>query len=156
MRKAFLFAVLGICIVSLFGCVQITVSPSNDTEKQESESHAANVISRQPQADDSLDNLQFSIVSVVEFNGSPSGVAYIESSRSNTCDATVRIVLDDNGETVYESTRIVPGERLDEITLDKTLPSGVYPAKAVFVAFDPNTGNTAKEDVHSITLVVRN
>ncbi|MFR9189005.1 MAG: hypothetical protein ACLVL7_01135 [Anaerotruncus massiliensis (ex Togo et al. 2019)] len=63
------------------------------------------------------------------------GVANIENVPGNRYNMTVSIVLDDTGETVYQSKGIKPGQYIQKIRLDEELPEGFYYATAVFTAY---------------------
>ena len=63
------------------------------------------------------------------------GVANIENVPGNRYNMTVSIVLDDTGETVYQSKGIKPGQYIQKIRLDEELPEGFYYAPAVFTAY---------------------
>ena len=65
-------------------------------------------------------------------NGTAEGQAYIDNISANHYNMTVQIVLDDTGETVYQSGGIRPGQYIENITLSKALPKGSYKATAIF------------------------
>lgn len=46
----------------------------------------------------------------------------------NTCYFVISVILDDTGETVYESKYIKPGQHLYEVELIKALEAGTYKA----------------------------
>ena len=46
----------------------------------------------------------------------------------NPCYFTFEIVLNDTGETIYTSKMVEPGKAITEVTLDKALAAGEYPA----------------------------
>ena len=70
------------------------------------------------------------------------GVANIENVPGNRYNMTVSIVLDDTGETVYQSTGIKPGQYIQKIRLDEELPEGFYYATAVFTAYAQDEAHT--------------
>lgn len=47
---------------------------------------------------------------------------------SNNCYFVISVVLDDTGETIYESKYVKPGQRLYEVELLKALEAGTYEA----------------------------
>lgn len=75
-------------------------------------------------------------------DGRSEGVANIENVPGNRYNMTVSIVLDDTGETVYQSKGIKPGQYIQKIRLDEELPEGFYYATAVFTAY-------AQDEAHS-------
>lgn len=46
----------------------------------------------------------------------------------NPCYFTFEIVLNDTDETIYTSKMVEPGKAITEVTLEKTLAAGEYPA----------------------------
>ena len=46
----------------------------------------------------------------------------------NTCYFIIRVILNDTGETIYESKYIKPGQHLYEVELTKALGAGTYKA----------------------------
>ncbi|MBC3939826.1 MULTISPECIES: hypothetical protein [Anaerotruncus] len=70
------------------------------------------------------------------------GVANIENVPGNRYNMTVSIVLDDTGETVYQSKGIKPGQYIQKIRLDEELPEGFYYATAVFTAYAQDEAHT--------------
>lgn len=72
-------------------------------------------------------------------NGQSAGSLGLENVSANRYYCRVSLVRDDNGETVYKSAGIKPGQYIDEITLSKNLPAGTYPCTAQVIATDPET-----------------
>ena len=62
----------------------------------------------------------------------------------NTRDCRVALILDDTGETVYETEVLHPGERIAYAGLDTDAfeGAGEYAATAVFTILDEETGET--------------
>ena len=72
-------------------------------------------------------------------DGKSEGNLRIENIPGNNYAITVELIRDDNGETVYTSGLIDPGYFVENVTLDKDLAAGEYPALAKFTAYDPST-----------------
>jgi len=54
----------------------------------------------------------------------------------NTCYLTFEIILADTGETLYQSYKIAPALRIENINLSRILDQGAYQAVLVMRAFD--------------------
>lgn len=76
---------------------------------------------------------------VVFENSQSAGSLGLENVSANRYYCRVSLVRDDNGETIYKSDGIKPGQYIDEITLSKNLPAGTYPCTARVIATDPET-----------------
>lgn len=72
-------------------------------------------------------------------NGASEGNLRIENVPGNRYYMKVIVVLDDTGETVYESDGLKQGQYIENVKLSKTLPKGEYPATAMFTAINPDT-----------------
>lgn len=72
-------------------------------------------------------------------NGKSEGNLRIENIPGNQYAVTVTVTLDGTGEVVYESGLIDPGYFVENVTLDKNLDAGQYPALALFTAYDLKT-----------------
>lgn len=85
------------------------------------------------------DQVRIQINSQPVFNdGESEGNLYIGNPDTNVYDMEVEIVLDDTGETVYESGSIPPGYYIDNDKLQTVLNTGTYPAKASIVYYNGN------------------
>lgn len=81
-----------------------------------------------------------SIASVAQFaDGASEGELRIENVPGNRYLMQVDIVLEDTGETVYESGIIEPDHHIQKDRLLVNLPKGSYDAIATFRALDPST-----------------
>lgn len=58
---------------------------------------------------------------------------------NNNCYFIVKVILDDTGETIYESKYIKPGQHLYEVELLKALDKGKYQATIHYSAFETET-----------------
>ena len=97
----------------------------------------------------------FRINSQMSFaGGEEEGIMIIESPAHNHYDMQVRIVLDDTGETVYETGVIQPGKSIARDTLDTPLKKGEYAATAIITALDPETGEEAGKNAAAIMITV--
>ncbi|BDF59115.1 hypothetical protein CE91St36_19320 [Christensenellaceae bacterium] len=72
-------------------------------------------------------------------NGEAEGNLRIENIPGNRYAVTVTITREDNGEEIYKSGLIDPGYFMEYVKLDKALPAGQYPCKAIFTAYDPES-----------------
>ena len=76
----------------------------------------------------------------------------IENSGKNTCLMKVKINV--NGETVYQTGYIKPNQHIGEDFLDKIPAVGTYDAEAVFEGFDPNTEESLGAAKQNMTITV--
>lgn len=98
-----------------------------------------------------------SINSVITFeDGNAEGNMRIENIEANRYYMTVSLVLDETGETVYESKGIKPGQFIENAPLDKPLAKGNYPATAVFSAVDQDSLREIGRAQAQITITVLN
>ena len=69
----------------------------------------------------------------------PAGASHIDMTlpnpEGNRCNFTFAIILEETGETLYESELVAPSEDAGEVTLNKPLEKGEYAAKLVIQAF---------------------
>lgn len=85
-------------------------------------------------------SMSITMASTVVFRqGSGQGEANIQNLPSNRLDQKITIILDDTGETLYQSNAIPPGHYIQYINLSKELPPGTHAAKAVFEGYEQNT-----------------
>ena len=76
-----------------------------------------------------------SIASAIVFESpTAEGEARIENIEANPYHMQVDIILDETGETIYQSKLIRPGYSIEKIRLEKELEPGEYPVTAVFSA----------------------
>ena len=87
-------------------------------------------------------------------DGTAEGQAYIDNISANHYNMTVKIMLDDTGETVYQSGGIKPGQYIENIRLSKDLPAGSYRATAVFTAHDPEDQSEVGQAAAQLILTV--
>lgn len=81
--------------------------------------------------------MSISIASEIDIApGKKTGVANIENIPSNLYAQRIRLYLDETNELLYESPLLSPGAYIEEVTIDRTLPSGSHEATAEFIAFD--------------------
>ncbi|WP_302759928.1 hypothetical protein [Christensenella hongkongensis] len=107
------------------------------------------------QVDEGMFNI--SINSAVTFqNGDAEGNMNIENVPGNRYYMKVRLVLNDTGETVYESGGLKPGQFIEKAPLSVPLQKGTYGATAVFTAVDQNSLKEVGRAQAEITLQVMN
>lgn len=58
----------------------------------------------------------------------------------NPCYFVFEMILTETNETIYSSKMIPPGSQLTSIDLNRSLPSGTYPAKVIVHTYEPETG----------------
>ena len=63
---------------------------------------------------------------------------------------------EDNGETVYKSGLISPGYFVENAKLDTPLAKGIYPAVAVFTAYDTETKQEMGTAGANVNLMIKN
>lgn len=69
-------------------------------------------------------------------SASPSTDAYLANAAGNTRTIIFDIVLNDTGETVFTSSKIPVGSKIQNLTLDKQLAAGSYPASVKYHLLD--------------------
>lgn len=89
-------------------------------------------------------------------NGSAQGTLNIENIPGNHYSMKVKIVLDETGQTVYESKLIDPGYYIEKAALSEPLVKGQYPATATFTAVDMQTDDEMGTAAAKITLNILN
>lgn len=91
---------------------------------------------------------------IFEYNGKK-GRLGIENSADNRYSFMVDLVLDETGETLYQSNIIDPGYYIEYVELNKTLPEGNYPATVIFYTYSLDETEDQIGEAHaSITLNV--
>ena len=87
--------------------------------------------------------------------GGKKGKLGIENVPGNRYSLQIDLVLDDTGETIYQSGLIDPGYYIEYVELNKTLKSGEYHATAVFTtyALDETEDEIAKTKVNVLLRV---
>lgn len=88
--------------------------------------------------------------------GDSAGSLRIENIPANHYNMTVKITLEETGETIYQSGLIEPNHHIENDTLDVVLSKGTYAAIATFTAHDPNTGAEMGKAAAKITIIVNN
>ncbi len=89
-------------------------------------------------------------------NGKSEGNLRIENIPGNNYAVTVTVILDDDNEVVYESGLIDPGYFVENVTLQKNLAAGQYPALVRFTAYDPETKYEIGAAGVRINIIVQN
>ena len=92
-----------------------------------------------------------SVVSVEE--NSKKAMARIENIAANHHNMTVSITLDGEDEPIYESAGLAPGQYLEYVRLNRTLPAGTYSATAMFKAYHMEDLSQAGQAAAKITIV---
>lgn len=67
--------------------------------------------------------------------GSTKAVTNFYNPESNSCYFVIRVVLDETGETLYESKYMKPGQHLYEVELQKAMEAGSYAATLHYSAY---------------------
>ncbi|WP_302759922.1 hypothetical protein [Christensenella hongkongensis] len=107
------------------------------------------------QIDKSMLNISINKNPVFE-NGEAEGNLRIENIPANHYAMTVELVREDNGETVYKSGLISPGYFVENAKLDTPLAKGIYPAVAVFTAYDTETKQEMGTAGANVNLMIKN
>lgn len=116
----------------------------------------ANEIKLEQREDDNQRLMQgmaaVSIEKEIYFDGSTAkGAARIENMPENTMLATVTMILDSDGSTVYRSDIIEPGYYIEEIVLQQSLQKGAHTCTVVWEFYDQESelliGETAMKTV---------
>ena len=98
-----------------------------------------------------------SIVSSVAMeNGESEAELRIENIEANHHLMSVEITRDDTGEVLYTSGLIEPGYHIQSVPFNSVLPKGVYPATAVFTAYDMQTEEPIGQAAAKISITVEN
>lgn len=108
-------------------------------------------------AQQAVDKSEFNmkIVSKATFSkDTMKGNLAIQNPPNNKQPVNVVVNLNGNGDKVYESGAINPGEEITEATLSKTLSPGTYDATATFNIYNPDTKKKQGQVKSILTLVV--
>ena len=98
-----------------------------------------------------------SINATPEFiNGSSEGELCIENIPGNHFLMSVKITLDETGETIYQTGLIKPNYHITKAKLNRVLPKGEYPATATFTAHDMETGDVEGNVNIQMTIYIDN
>ena len=98
-----------------------------------------------------------SIADTIVFqNSTQEGQARIENIKANPYHMRVEIIIDDTGQTVYQSGGLIPGSYIENIKLSQKLPAGTYPATALFSAYDQSDLSVVGQAAAKIKIVVEN
>lgn len=93
---------------------------------------------------------------IVFERGDGEGDLRIENIAANRLLMSVQITLDETGEMIYETDIIEPGYYIQTDRLDVILKKGVYPATALFTAYDPDTEEVVGQAGAKVTITVKN
>ena len=93
---------------------------------------------------------------VVFEDSKASGSLGLENISANRYYCRAALIRQDNGETIYKSDGLKPGQYIDEITLSKELPAGTYPCTAQVIATDPETLDDVGQVDVQVEVVVLN
>ena len=101
--------------------------------------------------------LTFSINSTPVFeNGTAPGNLMIENSEINNNRFTVEITRDDTGEAIYKSGALDPGQYIDGVPLDVSLPAGEYACTATFTTYKLSDNSPIGQAAAGLTITVLN
>ncbi|MCH1942159.1 hypothetical protein [Holdemania massiliensis] len=88
-------------------------------------------------------------------DGKALGNLMIENALENTKLITVAIFRRDNGEKIYESGYLEPGQIIEEAPLDVDLEPGTYECTAYFSAYKPEDQRYTGQAAAEITVYVQ-
>ena len=97
-------------------------------------------------------NISIASVVTVEKNSNEAMVR-IENIAANHHNMTVSITLDGEDEPIYESAGLAPGQYIEYVQLNRTLPAGTYSATAMFTAYQIEDLSQAGQAAAKITIV---
>lgn len=105
-------------------------------------------------------SLMISINSLPEFpDGKSKGTLRLENSPQNRYLLVVKIYLRNadgsDGDLIYESGAIKPGNKIEEAKLDKELSKGTYPVTAYFEGYDIETQNYIGKAASQLDILIR-
>ena len=128
---AFLSAVL--CMAMLGGCVERTDEAESKAETQTESTVSVTAESTQSITANS-DNISIPGYEALEFTaGETEQPSRFYNPEENAC--IFRLTLSIDGETLWESEDIAPGEKLSSMTLTRPLDAGEYNAKLKYDCF---------------------
>ena len=108
----------------------------------------------QREADKSVFSFKINSQPVFE-NGNKDGNLQIENPNHNIYPFVVEILLNENGEKVYDSGGILPNHHINRAKLIKVLEKGEYPATAYIHAYDPTTKEYIGKSSAELKLIIR-
>ena len=91
-------------------------------------------------------------------NGTGKGTLRIENSPQNRYLMVVKIYLKEDGtegEKIYESGAIRPGNKIETARLDVALKKGTYPVIAYFEAYDKKTKEFVGKAASTLTITIK-
>lgn len=105
-------------------------------------------------------SLMISINSLPEFpDGNSKGTLRLENSPQNRYLLVVKIYLRNedgsDGDKIYESGAIKPGNKIEEAKLDKVLSKGTYPVTAYFEGYDIETQEYIGKAASQLDILIR-
>lgn len=89
-------------------------------------------------------------------SGTEEGNLRIENVPANRYNMSVKITLDETGETIYQSGIIAPNHHIEFDSLDVPLAKGKYRATAVFTAYEPETDSVRGQAAAQIIVQIQN
>lgn len=107
----------------------------------------------QKQADESMFSLRINSEPVFK-TGESEGSLFIGNPSENILNMQVSIILDSNGETIYDTDVLKPGEAIDTDKLDKVLEKGGYDATAIFTALDAKTNVEIGQTTAQLKIII--
>lgn len=136
---------VGVCIVIIIILIGAIVYLLRNRE--EDETVRRNVVVNEDNVDEVLEQLQDPVPAgsyEVKMNSTwnfpsgdaPSDNAYVENVDANTNSVYFDVTRADTEETIYESPILPVGSYLENITLDKNLPSGIYDCLVTYHLLD--------------------
>lgn len=92
-------------------------------------------------------NIGIAVEPIFEQNGKKGRIG-IENIEANRYSFQVTVILDETGETLYESGLIDPGYYIEYIALEKDLQAGDYPATAIFSTYSLDESEERIAETH--------
>lgn len=158
-KRAALIAVLLLLAVAIAAFVWWSVERGGDSLVTDPNVKVGSLTGGTEDLDKIVDEgmLTFSINSTPVFeNGGAPGNLMIENPDINNNRFTVTITRDDTGETVYESGALDPGQYIDGVPLDVSLPAGEYACTATFNTFKLSDDSPIGQAAAGLTITVLN
>lgn len=105
--------------------------------------------------EDGMVNVAINAVVIFE-DGTSEGSLGVENSADNQYYMRVELTKDDDGTLLYKSKGIKPGQYIDKITLNTSLPAGEYACTATEIMTDPDTLEDIGKVNVKVTVLVKN
>ncbi|GAX46508.1 hypothetical protein [Pseudolactococcus reticulitermitis] len=107
----------------------------------------------QKKVDDSRFNMMIASTAKIDTQ-TQQGTLNIKNPQTNRYPINVVITDDQNGDVIYTSGAIEPGEEVNHVQLEKTLAKGTHQATARFSLYDPKTKAKKGEVAAGVSVIV--